>query len=274
MPTERRLQEGNKDDAAVCFSGGKDSVAVALRLRRKGYDVKLAHIAGMNRATAAEETEATEALAKALNMPVSIMAVKQIGKMGWVENPIRNNFILALTADIMVPRGVRTFALGTMLSHKYDPKNADTGLSDAVEIIDATADALAGGIRNFEVLHLLKSNSDSMREVINIAPELLPIIRSCLTRKVWRTAHRNRIQKKYGVKLMEGRCGICQKCASEWLHMLAFGMEKENAGMEEYSGNVLHRRYEEHYIGRKTERADALAYFLDAKSVPELSRFL
>jgi DNA modification methylase len=272
MPVRGGGAKADKARACVVFSGGKDSVSVALRLVAQGKRVVLVHVAGANRYAAAEEEKAARALAPLLGLPLEIVRLDHEGKAEWVENPIRNNFLLACAADLMARQGVRLFALGTMRSHAFDAEVVETGVSDAVEVVDATAVHLAQVWKGLRVDHLLASNSDSFREVAK-RPDLLPEIRSCLIGARFREAHRRTAKRVHGVDLLPGRCGVCSKCAGEYLHLAPLGALPWSASFAARCMTTLRRAWAKHY-GRKGTEAEALAYFLDAQALDDLSKVL
>lgn len=260
--------------AAVLFSGGKDGVAVVSRLRREGWDVRGFHVDGLNSYSASAEREATAELAMVLKLPVLSTRIKQSGKSEWVENPLRNIFALGLATAALGPRGIQEYALGSMASHRFDPGKIDSGPSDCVEIIDAAAPIFRQSLPGYRLRHHLRSNSDSWAELIEHQPGAIPFVSSCLTPIRFRELHRKRLEGKYGVVIMQGRCGLCAKCAGEWLHLLAAGSAPENPGFEEHCLEVLHRKYEEHYKGGPADRLEALENFLDPLAMPALARWL
>jgi len=180
-----------------------------------------------------------------------------------------------MAADYCAPIfGTRIFALGTMSTHRFVAGNKDAGLSDCVEVLDCTADQLRTVWPDLELRHMLTSNTDAFVEVISKRPDLLRIVTSCLTPIRFRALHGKRIAAKYKVALMPGRCGLCHKCAVEWLHLLAGGEVKENPAFEKHCLDVLHRKYEQFYTGRKVSRAEGIGYFFDPSAWQAVERFL
>ena len=89
--------------ALVAFSGGKDSVATAISLRKE-YDVKLYHLSGINHGYSHERNYCDE-LASMLGLPLVVRNVHIKVEKGcpFKENPVKNQLIQAAMLEYGLP---------------------------------------------------------------------------------------------------------------------------------------------------------------------------
>ena len=86
---------------AVAFSGGKDSVATAIKLKDDGRDVRLFYVSGINKAYPDEMTHAIQ-IAEQLDLPLHVAYVKQHGKTVFKESPVKNQIIASMALDYAI----------------------------------------------------------------------------------------------------------------------------------------------------------------------------
>lgn len=268
-PMQSLPQATDDSRALVGFSGGKDSLAAALRLRRMGLEVTLLYMKGINRAYPHEEAAAVE-LAVALGFPLRIIQVKQAGRCAYIENPVKNQFILAVMLDYGLRSGTRNYCQGGLACDHADELNFEAGYSDAEEMFRAAAEFFQLAAPGFTYhLGLLQNDTDALLEVLQTAPEALPLISSCMmtARFKAKLAHGN--ERKYGLRLMPGRCGSCYKCASEYLHMALAGAAPMNRPYANHCVEVMQKALQQTIgTGRRYSRAEALGEFIDPSRLP------
>jgi predicted PP-loop superfamily ATPase len=95
------IQKNKK--AFVAFSGGKDGAAKAILLQKRGYEVTLVRVSGLQQ-DYREKVAAIES-SKILNMPLVEVSVKTSGKRDSVEIPVKNFVIMSIVADIAYANG-------------------------------------------------------------------------------------------------------------------------------------------------------------------------
>ena len=266
-PGPRDFFAEDSSRAVVSFSGGKDSIASALLLRAEGFEVTLVHAAGMNRWSAKEEAAVAENLAGMMKLPLRVVNVAWKGVAEWAENPIRNVLLMAIAVDYGLKIGARVYSLGTHSEEVRTEAGAahDTGPSDWAESIAAAASFFSSLIPGFRYRHMTRNQSGSFRAIFDHAPELLPALTSCMIGTRYRKAHQNAARRLYGVELLPRRCGVCHKCAAEWLTLEAAGIEKKNSRFHDRSLRVLQRSYRDHYLGKDARPSlkEAAAFFID-----------
>jgi len=257
----------------VCFSGGKDSLAAALKLRASGRLVRLLHIAGINRYLS-HELHNAEALAEELSLPLDVLRVSISGKSEWIENPIRNLLILALAADYASQRGIRDYCLGDTMDDKLDEKTTGCGLSDAQEFIEASGRLLSRYYRMNPPLHLIESDTDSHLTVQRLGSRTIrELMAACNMPLRFRALHRRSMLSRFpDLDLLPGRCGACHKCAAEWLTLLALRETEPNRGYALRASNIIFnelRKPGAYRVGVSSTR-EAVKYLVDPKLLPEI----
>lgn len=224
-----------EDEAIIGYSGGKDSIAQAIKLQKEGINVEAFHLGNLNR-SCTDEKQASIDTCKLLGIPLRIETIKTTGKSKRLENPVKNLLVLAMMLDFGLWRGVSTYALGTQI-------NRPNGLSDFYTSLDFSdsPDVLFIGSELFRQLPQFRlrvgelglSNIDtyySMKLILSHKRgwELLTASRSCMTQFRFREMRKKHNHKKYGVELLPGRCGSCWKCCIEYLVLDALGAIKKN----------------------------------------------
>jgi len=267
----------NPDSVVVCFSGGKDSIATALKLRAIGRSVTLLHIAGINR-YATHEASISRALAVEMKMPLVVANVTITGKSEWAENPLRNVMILALAADYGSEHGASAYALGDHKADTIESVNTDCGLSDAVDVIDAGAAMLSHYYAPMSVWHLLDNYTDAHLTLLNLGTRRMRELASaCNMPARFKKAHINATKRLFPkIDLIAGRCGVCYKCAAEWLTLALVGSERWDPEYALRCVDIMFRQYNKRVLGegRKASLEDAVHFFIDPKVVPDIEPLL
>ena len=214
----------NPDDILIGFSGGKDSTAVAVKALQLGLKPTLGFVKGLNRAYPDELTRAQQTAEK-LNLPFVVFETHLKGKRAWVENPIKNQLILALLVDHGLKFNICQHAQGNLYRDSNKAIDLDMGLSDTIEMYDVAAAVYGSYIKNFKLFStMLKNGTDSFLTIFNYNPNLFEHLSSCMMPYMYKKSMRERITKKFNVELLDGRCGCCYKCADEFLHFTLFGL--------------------------------------------------
>lgn len=223
----------------VSFSGGKDSTAAALVLRTRGLSPLLFYVKNINPAYSTEQ-RAAERVAAALGMPLIVVSCHVKGVPAYVESPVKNQVIQAAAIDWAMANGGREFAMGNLEEDRAAELNPRAFGSDPIELMEAVAVAHAAMIDGYKWhRRLLRNDTDSMAKVLRYAPEVLPLIQSCMMPVRYKDRLANHNRKKYDVRLMPGRCGSCFKCAVEWLLLMFLGHVRHNEGMATHCAAII-----------------------------------
>jgi hypothetical protein len=253
MPPVAKL---NQRHVVVLFSGGKDSLAAALKLRADGLSPVLLHIRGINGSAYAHEAQAARDVAAACGMPLREVLVKLAGKSAHVENPTKNLVLALLGAGAAVMWGAGSVALG-MLKADTHAQNIRCGISDNVALAlpgFAAIEATVPGLRMIPAP--LPNDCESFRRVLSDCPEALPLLSSCMGGQRFKKSLSEGNASRFGVRLLPGRCGSCYKCALEQIVLAAI------------EGEVLPAPWAKHCV-EKLQRGAQIVTGTTASPTPE-----
>lgn len=222
--------------AIVLFSGGKDGLAAALKLREGGLRPVLLHVRGINGAAYAHEYEAAKTVAEAVSMPFRSVDVALRGKSAHVENPTKNLVLALIGATLAVEWKAGVVALG-LAGDDTTSTNVRCGLSDNINVAAKGAAAIMAMVRGLDVRpSVIEDETESLCVVSASARHALPVISSCMTGARFKgKLHKDNVQK-FGAALMPGRCGSCYKCAFEQIVLAAI------------EGRMLEPRWADHCV--------------------------
>ena len=207
----------------LAFSGGKDSVAMALKLQAKGFEPVLYFVRGINKSYT-EEIEYARLSASVLEMPLLVQSIVTEGKSSFVENPVKNFLILAMMVETGIRQGINLYAAGSD-AHLGSTVNPEYDLSDAKELyqlLDVFYARYIPGYKSFlwiesatGAFHTIWLHKPSMFHHYEFSSCILPEFRKPNVRKA---------NLAKGIRLEGSRCGSCNKCAKEYLHAVLFGV--------------------------------------------------
>lgn len=263
----------DKKRAIVAFSGGKDSIAAALKLRSEGISVKLLHVLGINRSFM-HEIHAAKRAAELMQMPIETVRIAIRGKSidEWRENPFRNCLIMAICAARGADDSSAIYALGNHTIASIKEIALECGLSDSMEIIEATAEYLGSVFKGYEQRYPLRNFSESLLTILRFGGlELMEASSSCMMPERFKKAHRNNALKVYKGKLLEGRCGSCYKCSLEWIILSRAGKAEPDERFEERAKRIILKAFHDHRLEFGGERSDqeVLEHYIDQKAIDE-----
>lgn len=259
-------------DILVGFSGGKDSTAAAIKASMLGGNPILFYVQGINKAYPREKDAATE-LAGKLGFDIVYEKVTVTGSSAFVENPIKNQYILALMVDYGMLSGVSNFTQGNLMEDTCSELDISFGYSDGWEMFEATRPYFESLIKQYKYHHLVKNDSDSLSTIINHDISLLLHTQSCMTPIRYRGKLHKDNQKKYGVSLLPERCGSCYKCCLEWLHLMAWDKADKNDGFARHCVDILVRGLSRTF-GREVTRKEAVDTYFDEAVVSFVKNFI
>lgn len=224
-PNVNLLENNNK--VLVAYTGGKDSTAEAIRLKKLGYDVHLLFIKGLNRAYP-KEFEGAVKIAEILKMPLNVTEVKITGKICHPENQIKNQLTIALMTDWGIKNGFNKFSTGIINAVNA---NYEYNWTDSAALMEPFKKFMQKAAIGWQYVSTnVKREAENIAEVLahENAEQIWAIKTSCMGafrfRKVWR----DNIFKKYGVLLAENSCGVCYKCAYAYVVKCAVNGKIEN----------------------------------------------
>jgi len=211
----------------VCISGGKDSVALTQYYINKGYNVYLYHMHGINKVYP-DEVEAVKRVAEYFKLPLYIENVILSGKQDFIEHPMKNYIISngAIHYAIREHLGVN-IAFGNFNESYLVYNDFNVCAGDCMDMWYAYEKIIRRYLPQFTMSIPFKTNQDTI-DIMSNEPKLLELCVSCMSPYRFREHWKKRTENKYGVKLMQNRCGCCWKCASEYITYSDLGILEFN----------------------------------------------
>ncbi len=211
-------EDGNlNSNVIVCISGGKDSVALTKLLIETGHKVYLYHMRGINKVYP-DEYKAVIDIAKHFNVPYFIDTVVLSGTQRFTEHPMKNMIIANGALHYGIREGIGTkIAFGNFNESYLDGNQFDVCAGDCMDMWYCYEAIIHTIIRTFFVSVPLRNNQETL-DIISNNMDLLPLTISCMSPYRFREHWKKRTEKKYGVKLIQNRCGCCWKCAVEYIY--------------------------------------------------------
>lgn len=206
------------DNIILAFSGGKDSIASAMRYKQLGYNVYLYHLRHIN-PTFSDEWECAKKLAEMLELPIYFDDIKFKGFHTWTEHPMKNMLIANGALSYGIREGITThIAFGNYTTSYLDDNMFERCAGDCVDMWDAYNKIIQCSLPDFQ----MDANLDNMGDTLDILADrrdLLDESLSCLCRHSLREYRKNWVKEKYGIDLFNRRCGSCYKCCVEYIYM-------------------------------------------------------
>ena len=236
--TKKLLLKKNK--ALVLFSGGKDSVASAIKLKNEGYDTTLYFLKGINKAYP-KEIESARECADLLGLPLVVQELNISGVGSFLENPVKNLVIYACGFSYGAKNSIGTYVFGNHREETLDKANFDRDFSDSFELIKAYTEYIEK--ENCAKIYQ-PTILDNVLSAIDIVYEndkkLFNVLNGCISPNRFQKKLKAINETKYNVKLFKHECGSCWKCCVRYIYAVDKNYEK-NINKEYYKHclNVL-----------------------------------
>ena len=220
----------NNKDIIICCSGGKDSTAVALKLKEEGHNIILYYVKGINKAYPDEEKR-IDKIANYLQVPYYIEdRFKFTGHSDFPDNPIKNQLILSMAANYAYEINIGcNIAFGDFKDDTVEKCNIMTSWSDTVEMNQAYLQFIKHYIPAFNYIAPFKYEFDSIN-ILYKYYHILPLTQSCIMPQRFRNSLKQHNEEKYQINLPDNRCGSCYKCCREYIQFYLLGLYEFNEG--------------------------------------------
>ena len=263
----------------VCFSGGKDSTALAMKLKEEGKNVYLYFLKGINKSYP-DEYKRAEKVASILGLPLYIDEIKLSGKSAFKENPMKNQVVATFALNYAIQHNLGChIAFGDFTDDTADKAAWDRNWSDTVEMWDAYRSVISSIIPGFQLLTPFKNYTETLA-IVSKNQEILENVQGCLAPMRFREHWREQNTKKYGNVLLPNRCGSCWKCCVEYIYLVGQlkGFQIERLGLEDKGYFITHclrilksRLSTEHpYIKEVKATKDLHEIYLPGCYIPDL----
>lgn len=238
-----KLPKYDSKNMIVCFSGGKDSTATALHYKKRGYNVYLYHVKGINKSYP-DEWKQAQKIAEYLDMPLYIDEYKMEGKLDIPDHPMKN---------MIIANGALHYGIANNIGIKIAPGNYQTSYlddnpfyysgDDCVEMWVEYEYILQKTIPKFKI-YLGLENVKSTINLLSKDLKLMELCLSCVGAQRFRAWNKQRIESKYSIKLLENRCGTCWKCCLEYIYLCDMGQLEYNKDYYKHCLRVLKKTNE------------------------------
>lgn len=228
----------------VCFSGGKDSVATAIKYKKLGYKVYLYHVQGINGSYTDEWIRAKD-VAEYLGLPLYIEKVKRKGKSSYFEHCMKNQVIASLALNYGIQNNIGcSIAFGDFLDDTVETGLFNKNWSDTQEMWNEYVKYIKMFVPNF-TLNITFNNYLETLDVVSDDLVLMSKIQGCMSSPRYKGKLRSINNKKYNISLLENRCGSCWKCCVEYVYLVDANKIPFNKGMYEHCIDVFKKKWED-----------------------------
>ena len=231
------------DTRCLCaFSGGRDSLANVIMLKQLGYEPTAFFVRGVNYKYG-HEYPIAKALAERMGIPFIERRIIVHGKNEFPENPVKDQFILAMMLDFGLKQGIVNYSFGTYIGDPSDEVNKEYMLSDASDMFWFFEQFVNEFYPEVDMPMFLHSSAESLRVICDYDTDLLKYTCSCMSPVRFKQGYIESARKKYGVELLPYRCPSCYKCCMEAIHLNAYGVTQYPEAYLEHCKEVIYRWY-------------------------------
>ncbi len=226
------------DTYIVCTSGGKDSIAVAKKLKDEGKNVILYHMHGINRAYS-DEVTVIESLADRLGVEYYIERVRLEGTHQYVEHPMKNMLIANGAINYCICNKLPlNIVFGNYQSSKLEDMEFEICGGDSRDMWDVYENIIQSKIEDFHIYTPLNDISDTYKILDNDLDLIYNCI-SCMTPMRFRGSVRRQVMNNYNITLPPHRCGSCAKCCLEYIYLADQNVEEFDEGYYRHCFSIL-----------------------------------
>ena len=253
----------NNNDVVVCYSGGKDSTALAIKLKESGYNVHLYYVKGANKSYPDEEKQIAN-VAKFLNVPYYIETrYKFTGKSDFPDNPIKNQLLISMALNYAYEINSNcNIAFGDFSNDTISRVDFMTSWSDSVEMHNAYIQFIKNFIPDYHYIGLDNSEFETAK-ILCRYEQIIPLTQSCIMPQRFRNSLKQTNEHKYNIKLPQNRCGSCYKCSREYIHFYLLGLYEFNEGYYKHCLDVLKKTLKKQHPELKTiDNKTAYEYYI------------
>lgn len=241
---EKSVLPINNEDIVIEFSGGLDSVFLALKYHLEGKKVHLFHLQNLNTFSGPGERKALERIVSRYGFDFKVIKVKKSRKGSpyhqfWSENSVKNQMVESLVIDYCKSNGYSVITSGYEEEQNKDIGIVGYNVTDWKEINDDFMDACKKLYKNFEYLTPLKDIKKEQELKLLYDNKALDLYFSCVCQYRFAASNRKKAELKYNINFPQylDSCGVCRKCLSHELLLDHLGLLKIT---DEYKRDAIH----------------------------------
>ena len=234
---KQHLQYGvykeDSKEALLGFSAGLDSVYQAIRLKEKGYNVRLFFLRNANMYENGQAYKYAVQIADKLGLPLIAPSISQYTEKSnpyrkfWPENPIKNQYIMAMMVDYCLQHGIINISMGDDFNLGLKDAAVGINLTDAREVTEAWLKGIGTYLPELTFIPIEKGKEKDERIRKLMKYGLEDLYYSCVQQGRFNQKYHNKVEEKYGVSLFHNNCGTyCRKCAMHNLILHYKGIRK------------------------------------------------
>ncbi len=242
VPLCNKMKLSNSNSIIVGYSSGFDSTYQALRFLKEGKNVILFHCNNLNKSYPDEKVKAQE-FANKFGMEIVTVDFEHGDNSYCIDNPIKNQLILALMIDYGVQNGINNFAMGNNIFEKISECRVQYGISDSIENFEYFRNAIKHYIKNINFYDIEIKKNECYKFVAENYFDAFEYVNSCISPHRFKK-HLNKVNtEKYGiVPLSDNRCMSCYKCAIEYITLSKFGFLPMNQEYRKHCFDIIRKK--------------------------------
>lgn len=247
----------------VAFSGGKDSAALAVHLKKQGYDVTLYHVTGVNRAYP-DERRVAEAFAAKYGFGVRIVPVSlKVRKGTYIENVVKNNLLIAQCLSDGWGFGITNAGLGCAFMTREMLE--DYGFSDSNQNLSTFGRGVESLFGNRVFVEEIESEGLSYKILVDAGVYFGDMV-SCMMPLQYR-GKLNRRNTDKDLIVRPGGCGQCYKCAMDYFYLESHGLLKCSPESDRHYIEVIRKQWDHSFVVKPNDTQELLRGFLNEKYI-------
>ena len=200
------------------------------------------HINNLNKSYPDEKIKAQE-FAKKFGMEIVTVDFEHGTESYCIDNPIKNQLILAIMIDYGIKNGINNFALGNNIYEKISECRVQYGISDSIENFDLFRNGIKEYIKNINFYDIEIKKNECYKFVAENYFDAFKYVNSCISPHRFKKYLNKTNKEKYNIQpLSETRCMSCYKCAIEYITLSKLGFLQENEQFKKHCFDIIRKK--------------------------------